>query len=129
MSCCKKQRFCLIMPLFRWPLITENTNLSRDPQLSNLQHAVGYFKDGVFQIEIIPAFYHSKEELYVEQCMQFCFANSHFKETHFVNFFTDPELSSSLYMKPKKYPKSIISVARAGIISRLINVMTIQCLW
>jgi len=56
-------------------------------------------------------------------------SQTHFKETRFVNFFTDPELSSSLYMKPKKYQKSIISVARAEIISRLINVMTIQCLW
>ena len=29
--------------------------------------------------------------------MQFCSPNFHFKETRFVNFLSDPELSSSLY--------------------------------
>ena len=94
-----KQLFRLIITLFlRWPLITENNTfvtwpatVKCDLQLSNLQHAVGYSKDGVFKFRF-PELYHSKKGLFVKQLMQFCF-----KETCFVDFFTDPELSNLLY--------------------------------
>ena len=37
MSCCKKNRcFCLMLTLFSCPLITENKNLLRDPELSSV---------------------------------------------------------------------------------------------
>jgi len=37
MSCCKKNScFCLMLTLFRWPLITENKHLLRDPELSSV---------------------------------------------------------------------------------------------
>jgi len=35
MSCCKEDRcFCLMLTLIRYPLITENKHLLRDPELS-----------------------------------------------------------------------------------------------
>jgi len=46
--------------------------------LSNLQHAVGYSKYGVFRIKRIPEFYHSKEEQFVKQLMQICFSKHSF---------------------------------------------------
>jgi len=37
MSCCKKNRcFCLVLPLFKCPMITENKHLLRDPELSTV---------------------------------------------------------------------------------------------
>jgi len=85
-------------------MITEYKHLSRDPQLSNIHHLVGYSKDGNFQIKIIHELYYYKEELCVKQYRKLCSFISpffRFKETRFVNFFTDPELSSSLYVKLK----------------------------
>jgi len=72
-----------------WPAIVKC-----DPQLSNLQHAVRYSKDGILRI---PEFYHSEEELFVEQLLQFCFSKLSFQKTRFVNFFTYPVLPNSLY--------------------------------
>jgi len=45
----------------------------------NLQHAVGYSKDGNFQIKRIHEFYHSKEEYFVKQVMQFRFSKLSFQ--------------------------------------------------
>ena len=74
-----KTAFCLIITVLSWLLVTENKHLSRDPQLSNLQHAVGYSKDGDFQIKRIHGFYNSKEEYSVEQFMQFRFSKLSFQ--------------------------------------------------
>ena len=46
--------------------ITWPATVYSDPKLPNLQHAVGYSKDGDFQIKRIHDFYHSKEEYFVE---------------------------------------------------------------
>ena len=63
MSCCKKiSCYCLMLTLFRWPLITENKHLLRDPQLSNLHHAVEYSKDRDLEIKRLYELYQSKEE-------------------------------------------------------------------
>jgi len=54
--------------------ITWPATVKCDPQLSYLQHALETLKtEFFFQIENNPDFYHSKEELFVEQSMQFCF--------------------------------------------------------
>ena len=103
MSCCKNNRcFGLMLTLFRWPLITENKHLLRtwpgtvncDPQLSNLHHAVGYsnkLKDFINCIKV-------KRNNLLNSIYSSVSPDFRFKETPYVNFFTDPELSSSLYV-------------------------------
>jgi len=51
-----------MLTLFRCPLITENKHLLRDPEVSNLHHAVGYSIDRDLQIKIFHELYQSKEE-------------------------------------------------------------------
>jgi len=95
-----------MLTLFRCPLITENKHLLRDPelsivtrncQLSNLHHAVGYSKDRDLQIKRFYELYQSKAESFVNSIYSSVSPDFRFKETPYVNFFTDPELSSSLY--------------------------------
>jgi len=63
MYCCNKNScFCLMLTLFRCPLITENKHLLRDPKLSNLRHAFGYSKDRDLQNKRFHELYQSKEE-------------------------------------------------------------------
>jgi len=105
MSCCKKNCcFCLMLTLFRCPLITENKHLLRGPELSSVTRNC--------QIYIMPLDT-LMIELYKLNDLMICtkvkrnnLLNSiyssvspdfRFKETPYVNFFTDPELSSSLY--------------------------------
>ena len=79
--------FCLIITLFRWPLITENKHIhvtwpatvKCDPQLSNLQHAVGHSKDKDFKKKFLNFIIVRMENLFVEQLMQFCFAKLWFQ--------------------------------------------------
>ena len=98
--------FCLILTLFRCPLITEKTHLLRDPELSSVTRNC--------QIYIMPLDT-LKIEIYIIKYFMNCIKvkrnnlfNSiyssvspdfRFKETLYVSFFTDPELSSSLYLK------------------------------
>jgi len=64
MSCCKKNRcFCLILTLFRCPLITENKHLLRDPELSIVTRNFQiYSKHRDVQIKRFHELYQSKEE-------------------------------------------------------------------
>jgi len=63
----------------------EKKHLSRDPQLSSVTRKCQIYSTQMdslktfFQIERIPEFYHSKEELFVEQLMEFCFSQHLFE--------------------------------------------------
>jgi len=105
MSCCKRNSYlCLMLTLFRCPLITENKHLSRDPELSsvtrncliyiipldNLNIGINKLKDFISCIKV-------KRIKLLNSLYSSVSLDSPFKETPYVNFFTDPELSSSLY--------------------------------
>ena len=105
MSCCKKNScFCLMLTLFRCPLITENKHLLRDPELSSvtrncqiyimpldtLKIGISKLKDFMNCIKV------TRNNLF-NSIYSSVSPNFLFKETTYVNFFTDPELSSSLY--------------------------------
>jgi len=105
MSCCNRNScLCLMLTLFRCPLITENKHLLRDPDLSgvtrncqiyimpldNLNIRIYKLKDFMNCIKVKRN--NLLNSLYSSVSLDF-----RFKETPYVNFFTDPELSSSLY--------------------------------
>ena len=104
MSCCKKNScFCLMLTLFRWPLITENKHLLRDPELSSVTRNCQIYimpldtlKIGIYKLKNFMNCIKVKRNnllnsIYCSVSPDLCF-----KETPYVNFFTDPELSSSL---------------------------------
>jgi len=93
-----------MLTLFRFPLITENQHLLRDPELSSVTRNC--------QIDIMPldtlmiGIYKLKEFMNCIKVKRNNLLNSmystvspdfRFKETPFVNFLTDPGLSSSMY--------------------------------
>ena len=105
MSCCKKNScFCLMLTLFRCPLITENKLLLRDPELSSVTRNCQIYiipldtlKIGIYKLKDFMNCIKVKRNnllnsIYSSVSPYFCF-----KETPYVYFFTDPELSSSLY--------------------------------
>ena len=106
MACCKKNSgFCLMLTLFRCPLITENKHLLRDPELSSVTRncqicimPLDTLKIGIYKLKDFMNCIKIKRNnlfnsIYSSVSPDFCL-----KETPFVNFFTDPELSSSLYI-------------------------------
>jgi len=104
MSCCKKNScFSLMLTLFRCPMITENQHLLRDPELSSVNRNCQIYIMPLDTLKI--GFYKLKEFINCIKVKRNNLLNSiystvspdfRFKETPFVNFFTDPELSSSL---------------------------------
>ena len=94
---------CLMLKLFRCPLITDNEHLLRDPELSNLTRncqicikpldtlkiGINTFKNFTNCIKVKRIYLFNS--IYSSFSPVFCF-----KETHYGNFFTDPELSCSL---------------------------------
>ena len=103
-SCCKTNScFCFMLTLLRCPLITENKHLLRDPELSivtrncqifimplyTLKIGINILKDFMNCIKV-------KRNNVLNSIYNFVSPDFRFKETPYVNFFIDPELSSSL---------------------------------
>jgi len=111
-----KQLFCVIITLFRWHLITEYKHLSRDPQLSsvtrNCQIYIIQFdtlKTGIFKSEEFMNGIIIRKNYLLNNMCSFNSSYVRFKEKRFVNFFTDLELSSSLYFKRKNAAHNTMS--------------------
>ena len=104
MSCCKNNScFCLILTLFRCPLITENKHLLRDPELSSVTRNCQIYimqldtlKIGIYKLKEFRNCIEVKRNNLLISIYSSVFPDFRFKETPYVNFFTDPELSSSL---------------------------------
>ena len=107
MYCCKKKScFCWMLTLLRCPLITENKHLLHDPDLSSVTRNCQIFimpldtlKIGIYTLKYFMNCIKVKRNnllnsIYCSVSPNFCF-----KETSYVNFFTEPELLSSLYFK------------------------------
>ena len=100
--------------IFRCPMITENKHLSRDPQLSSVtrncqiySRQLDTLKTGIFNLKKNQNFIIVRRNYVLNNLCSFVSPNFFFKETGFVNFFTDPELSSSLYLKCLNKCKSL----------------------
>jgi len=102
MSCCKKNIcFCLMLTLFRCPLITEN--LLRDPALSSVTRncqiyimSLDTLKIGIYKLKDFMNCIKVKRNSLLNSIYSSVFPDFRLKETPYVNFYTDPELSSSL---------------------------------
>jgi len=105
MSCCKTiSCFCLMLTLFRCPLITENKHLLRDPELSSVTRncqiyimPLDILKIGIYKLKDFVNCIKVKSNNLLNSIYSSVFPDFRFKETPYVNFYTDPELSSSLY--------------------------------
>jgi len=105
MSCCKTYScFCLMVTLFRCPLITENKHLLRDPELSSVTRNCQLYiipldtlKIGIYKLKDFIKCIKLKRNNLLNSIYSSVFYRCSFK-TPYVNFFTDPELSSSLYL-------------------------------
>ena len=89
--------------MFRCPLITEN--LLRDPELSSVTHNCQIYimpldtlKIGIYTLKELMNCIKVKRNNLLYSIYSTVSPDSRFKETPFVNCFTDLELSSSLYM-------------------------------
>jgi len=108
LSCCKKNRcFCLMLTLFRCPLITENKYLLRDPELSIVTRNCQIYimpldtlKTGIYKLKDFMNCIKVKRNDLLNSIYSSVSPDFLFKETPYVTFFTDPELSSSLYLLP-----------------------------
>jgi len=104
MSCCKKNScFCLMLTLFRCPLITENKHFLRDPELSSVTRNCQIYimpletlKIEIYKLKDFMNCIKVKRNNLLNSLYSSVPPDFRFKETHHVNFFTDPELSSSL---------------------------------
>ena len=109
MFCCKKNScFCLMLTLFKWPLITENKHLLRDPELSSVTRNCQIYimpldtlKIGIYKIKDFINCIKVKRNNLLNGIYSSVSPDFRFKETPCVNVFTDPELSSSLYSYTK----------------------------
>jgi len=105
MSCCKKNRcVCLMLTLFRCPLITEHKRLLRDPELSIVTRNCQIYimplytlKIGINKLKYFMNCIKVKRNDLLNSIYISVSPDFRFKETPYVNLFTDPELSSSLY--------------------------------
>jgi len=105
MSCCKKNScFCLMLTLFICPLITENKHLLRDPELLSVTRNCQIYimpldtlKIKIYKLKDFMNCIKVKRNNLLNSIYNSVSPNFRFKETPYVNFFTDPELSSSLY--------------------------------
>jgi len=106
MSWCKKNScFCLMLTLFRCPLITENKHLLLDPELSSVTRNCQIYnmpldtlKIGIYKLKYFMNCIKVKRTNLFNSIYSSVSPDFRFKETPYVNFFTDSELSSSLYM-------------------------------
>jgi len=106
MSYCKTNScFCLMLTLFRCPLITENKHLLRDPELSRVTRNCHIYiirldtlKIGIYKLKDFMNCIKGKRNNLLNSIYSSVSPDFRFKETPYVNSFTDPELSSSLYM-------------------------------
>ena len=104
MSCCKKNScFSLMLTLFRCPLITENQHLLRDPELSSVTRNCQIYimpldtlKTGIYKLKEFMNCIKVKRNNLLYSIYSSVSPDFRFKEATFVNFFTDPELSSTL---------------------------------
>jgi len=104
MSCCKKNCcFCLMLTLYRCPLIKENKHLLRDPELSSVTRncqinimPLDTLKKGIYKLKDFTNCIKLKRNNLLNIIYSSVSPDFRFKETPCVNFFTDPELSSSL---------------------------------
>ena len=107
MYCCKNNScFCLMLTLFRCPLITENKHLLRDPKLSSVTRNCQIYivqldtlKIGIYKLKDFMNCIKVKRNNLLISIYSSVSPDFRFKETPYVNFFTDPELSGSLYNK------------------------------
>jgi len=106
MSCCKKNScFCLMLTLFRCPLISENKHLLRDPELSSVTRNCQIYimpletlKIGIYKFKYFMNCIKVKRNNLLNSIYSSVSPDFRFQKTPYVNFFTDPELSSSLYL-------------------------------
>ena len=104
MSCYKTiSCFCLMLTLFRCPLITENKHLLRDPELSSLTRNCQIYimpldtlKIGIYKLKDFMNCIKVKRNNLLNSIYSSVSPDFRFKETPYVNFYTDPELLSSL---------------------------------
>jgi len=93
-----------MLTLFRCTLITENQHLLRDPELSSVTRNCQIYimpldtlKIGIDKLKEFMNCIKVKSNNVLNSIYSTASPDSRFKETPFLNFFTDPELSSSLY--------------------------------
>jgi len=107
MSCCKNNScFCLMLTLFRCPLITENKHLLRDPELSSVTRncqiyimSLDTLKIEIYKLKYFMNCIKVKRNNLLNSIYGSVSPDIRFKETPYEYFFTDPELSSSLYFR------------------------------
>jgi len=105
MSCCKKNScFCLMLTLFRCLLITKNKHLLRDPELSKVTRNCQIYtmpldtlKIGIYKLKDFMNCIKVKSNNLLNSIYSSVSPDFRFFEAPYVYFFTDPELSSSLY--------------------------------
>jgi len=105
MFCCKKNScFCLMLTLFRCTPITKTKHLLRDPELSSVTRNCQIYimpldtlKIGIYILKDFMNCIRVKRNILLNSIYSSVSPDFRFKETPNVNFFTDPELSSSLY--------------------------------
>jgi len=106
MSCCKKNScLCLMLTLFRCPLKIENKHILRDPELSSVTRNCQIYimpldnlKIGIYKLKDFMNCIKVKRNNLSNTIYSSVSPDFRFKEKPYVNFFTDPELSSSLYV-------------------------------
>jgi len=106
MPCCKKNScFCLMLTLFRRPLIKDNKHLLRDPELSSVTRNCQIYtmpldtlKIEIYKLKDFMNCIKVKRNTLLNSIYSSVSPDFLFKETPYVNFFTDPQLSSSLYV-------------------------------
>jgi len=94
-----------MLTLFRCPLITENKHLLRGPELSSVTRncqinimPLDTLKKGIYKLKDFTNCIKLKRNNLLNSIYSSVSPDFRFKETPYVNFFTDPELSSSLYI-------------------------------
>ena len=92
-----------MLTLFGCPLITENKHLLRDPELSSVIRncqinimPLDTLKIGIYKLKAFMNCIKVKRNNLLNSINSSVSPNFRFKESPYVNFFTDPKLSSSL---------------------------------
>jgi len=92
-----------MLTLFRCPLIPENKHLLRDPELSRVTRNCQIYimpldtlKIGIYKLKDFMNCIKVKRNSLLISIYSFVFPDFRFKETPYLNFYTNPELSSSL---------------------------------
>jgi len=93
-----------MLTLFRCLLITENKHLLCDPELSSVTRNCQIYimpldtlKVRIYKLKYFMNCIKVKRNNLLNSIYSSVSPDFHFKETPYINFFTDPELSSSLY--------------------------------